>query len=84
MKNPVGAIALGRRLKALREKKGLSKQELADVTHIGLATLKRIENASNSPSLDYLITISRALGVHLYELVMDDAITDGDRDSLPR
>ena len=80
MRNPVGAAALGRRLRALRQAKKFSQQKLATEAEIGLATVKRIEDASISPSVDVLISVSRALGIHLHELVQDEAITDGDKE----
>ena len=80
MRNPVGAAALGRRLRALRQAKKFSQQKLATEAEIGLATVKRIEDASISPSVDVLISVSRALGIHLHELVRDEAITDGDKE----
>jgi transcriptional regulator with XRE-family HTH domain len=79
VKNKHGAAALGRRLAMLRKAKDLTQEELADKANVGLATIKRVEQATVSPSVDVLIFISRALGVHLYELFQDDAITEGDQ-----
>lgn len=75
MKNSNGAVALGRRLVLLRKAKGWTQEVLAHEADVGLATIKRIEQATVSPSVDALISISRALGIHLYYLVQDDAIT---------
>jgi transcriptional regulator with XRE-family HTH domain len=63
----------------LRQAKKFSQQQLATEAEIGLATVKRIEDASISPSVDVLISVSRALGLHLHELVLDEAITAGDK-----
>lgn len=60
----------------------MSQQKLATEAEVGLATIKRIEIAAVSPSVDVLISISRALGIHLNELVHDEAITNGDQDKL--
>lgn len=79
MKNSVAAVIIGRRLEALRKAKSLSQQKLADDAGVGLATVKRIENATVSPSVDILISISQALGIHLYELFDDEAITTSDK-----
>lgn len=79
-RNPVGAVVLGRRLEALRKAKGMSQQKLATEADVGLATIKRVEIAAVSPSVDVLISISQALGIHLHELVNDEAITTSDKD----
>jgi len=60
----------------------MSQQKLATEAEIGLATIKRIEIAAVSPSVDVLISISRALGIQLSELVQDESITNGDQDRL--
>ncbi|WP_460583422.1 helix-turn-helix domain-containing protein [Hymenobacter arcticus] len=82
VRNPVGATILGQRLEALRKARNMSQQKLATEAEVGLATIKRIEIAAVSPSVDVLISISRALGIHLNELVHDEAITNGDQDKL--
>lgn len=82
VRNPVGAAILGQRLEALRKARNMSQQKLATEAEVGLATIKRIEIAAVSPSVDVLISISRALGIHLNELVHDEAITNGDQDRL--
>lgn len=60
----------------------MSQQKLATEAEVGLATIKRIEIAAVSPSVDVLISISRALGIQLSELVQDESITNGDQDRL--
>lgn len=80
MKNIAAAAILGRRLIELREAKGMSKQDLATESAVSLATIKRIEKATVSPSVDALISISQALGIHLFELFNDEAITTSDKD----
>ncbi|RZK42166.1 MAG: XRE family transcriptional regulator [Hymenobacter sp.] len=82
MRNPVGAAILGQRLEELRKARNMSQQKLATEAEVGLATIKRIEIAAVSPSVDVLISISRALGIHLSELVHDEFITNGDQDRL--
>ena len=62
----------------LRKAHNLTQEELADKASSSLATIKRIEQATVSPAVDVLISISRALDIHLHELVQDDAITKSD------
>jgi DNA-binding XRE family transcriptional regulator len=80
VRNPIGAAVLGRRLETLRKARAMSQQTLATEAEVGLATIKRIETAAVSPSVDVLISISHALGIHLYELVQDEMITNGDKE----
>jgi ribosome-binding protein aMBF1 (putative translation factor) len=44
------------------------------------STIKRIELVQLAPTLDLLISLSRALGLHVRELVDDPAITTADQE----
>ncbi|WP_180754478.1 helix-turn-helix domain-containing protein [Hymenobacter sp. DG01] len=78
MKNPAGVKAFAERLRYLRRQKGYSQQKLADIANLEQSTIKRIELAQLSPTLDVLISISRALMMEVKELVDDPAITSSD------
>ena len=56
---------VGEKIKSLREEKGLSREELARQTGIGIEQIERIENDIDLPSLAPLIKIARVLGVRL-------------------
>ncbi|GIM48461.1 transcriptional regulator [Collibacillus ludicampi] len=56
---------IGARLKELREKKGLSQSELADLSGVERGTISRIENNHLTPSLSTLITLCSSLEVTL-------------------
>jgi transcriptional regulator with XRE-family HTH domain len=58
-------MRIGEKIRELRETKGLSLKEMADVTGFSTALLSQMENHLISPSLGTLIKISRALDVHL-------------------
>jgi transcriptional regulator with XRE-family HTH domain len=58
-------IKVGEKIKELRETKGLSLKEMADLTGFSTALLSQMENHLISPSLGTLIKISRALDVNL-------------------
>ena len=58
-------MKVGERIRELREMKGLSLREMADLTGFSTALLSQMENHLISPSLGTLIKISRALEVHL-------------------
>lgn len=55
-------------IKALRNKKGLTQQQLADETGMTLRTIQRIENGEVKPSFHSLKNLSRVLEVDLAAL----------------
>lgn len=60
------------RLKELREKRGLTQEQLADLSGVNQSAISFIENGTTaSPKLDTLQKLARALGVSLEELVDD-------------
>ena len=56
-------LKVGEKVRELREKRGLSLQEMADRTGYSSALLSRIENHMVSPPLGALIKIAKALEV---------------------
>ena len=56
-------IRVGEKIKALREQKGLSLKDVADLTGFSTALLSQMENHLVSPSLGTIIKLARALGV---------------------
>ena len=58
---------LGRRLRGLREKHGLSQTQLADMAGIGRAHLSQIENGAVAARIDTLNAI-----VHVMELTLSE------------
>lgn len=61
-------VRLGRSLSDLREKRGLSQSQLADLAGIGRAHLSQIENGAVAARIDTLYGIAQALGVKLAKL----------------
>jgi transcriptional regulator with XRE-family HTH domain len=59
----VEEIRVGEKVKTLREQKGLSLKDLADLTGFSTALLSQMENHLVSPSLGTLIKLAKALGV---------------------
>lgn len=59
---------LGIKIKQKREEKGLTQQQLADLSKISLNFMGKIEVAFSKPSLDTLITIADSLNVEVSEL----------------
>lgn len=64
-KREMEEVRVGERIKALREQKGLSLKDLADLTGFSTALLSQMENHLLSPSLGTLIKLARAFGVRV-------------------
>jgi transcriptional regulator with XRE-family HTH domain len=62
-------VRLGRRLSELREKRGLSQTQLADLSEIGRAHLSQIENGAVAARIDTLYAIAGALEMTISELL---------------
>jgi transcriptional regulator with XRE-family HTH domain len=56
-------VAIGREVRAFRNKLGITVSDLAAATGLSLGMLSKIENGVTSPSLTTLQALSRALGV---------------------
>jgi transcriptional regulator with XRE-family HTH domain len=56
-------VAIGREVRAFRNKLGITVSDLAAATGLSLGMLSKIENGITSPSLTTLQSLSRALGV---------------------
>ncbi len=61
--------SIGRRIKVLRKKRGLSQEEVASKADISPNYVSRMERGTENPTLDMLIKISEALNVELWELL---------------
>ncbi|WP_233196987.1 XRE family transcriptional regulator [Verrucosispora sp. ts21] len=57
--------AIGRRVRALREARGISLSALARQAGVGKATLSGLENGTRNPTLETLYAITAQLGVPL-------------------
>jgi DNA-binding XRE family transcriptional regulator len=69
-------IALGRRVKALRESLRLTQEEFAKKTGISVSFASLLERGERSPSYDTLFTVARALEVPVTELFRDSPQLD--------
>ena len=69
VKYPNATKTFGIRLRQIREERGLSQQELADLADLSRLTITRFENAQMNPSLDALVGICKGLEMPLKELV---------------
>lgn len=60
---------LGKRIKALREMKGISQQELASICDFEKSNMSRLEAGRTNPTVVTLLKISEALSIDLPHLV---------------
>lgn len=70
----VEAVAVGARVRALREGMGLSLRELAERSGVSAATLSQVERAESSPTLAVAARIAEGLELTLSQLLrLDEA-----------
>ena len=60
------------RLRAIRQSRGWSLDELAERANVGPSTISRLETGNRALSLDVLVPLARALGVGVDVLVAPD------------
>lgn len=65
-------MSLGKRIQALRQKRGLTSRELAARVQVTSGLISQIEHGKTSPSLDSLRRIATALGVPVTYLLIED------------
>lgn len=51
-------LKLGDKIRQVREKKGYSQEQLADIMNINRSTISKIENGKFSITVDYLVRFS--------------------------
>ena len=66
-----GRKAIGARIRKLRESAGLTQETLAHAANIGRVTLVRIEIGAQSPRIETLVSLARALGRPTQELLVE-------------
>jgi transcriptional regulator with XRE-family HTH domain len=62
-------LALGDRIRELREAKHWSQEEFADLCGLHRTAVGFLERAERNPRLDTLLTISKGLGITISELL---------------
>lgn len=63
--------AIGLRIRELRQGRGLTLQELADMSGLSTSMLSLVERGRASPSIGSLIVIANALGVTMSDLLIN-------------
>ncbi len=70
---------LGKRVKSLREKKGLTQEELEEKTGINTKYISAIERGNKNATIKTLEKIAKGLDVELYELFLFTAEPGSER-----
>lgn len=65
MTNLASTGAMGRDIRRRRESLGVTLQQLADLTGIGINTLSRLERGSSGVTLKTLLLVLQTLGLRL-------------------
>lgn len=60
---------IGPRLKSWRQKRGLTLDELSELTDISASTISRLESGKRAPNLELVVPLARALRLELDDLV---------------
>lgn len=68
-KAPIGANAVGERLKLVRQETGLTLAEVSQRTGVSVSNLSKIERGEVSPSFDVVIRLCEGLGIAIEQFV---------------
>ena len=75
VKNEVAALNLGSQIRQLRKQRGLTLQDVSNMTGLSKPLLSQIENNIAAPPIATLIKISSALGVKIGHFFQDTSLT---------
>lgn len=56
---------VGQKIKEIRERRGLTTSDVANIVGVDRATVSKLESANWSPTLDQVLKIAAAVGVRL-------------------
>jgi transcriptional regulator with XRE-family HTH domain len=56
-------VTFGRRVRQIRERQGLSQEQLADLASVHRTYMSSVERGQRNVGLDNIISLARALGV---------------------
>src|SRR5260370_25818993 len=69
-------VAVGPRLRSIRQRRGATLAELSETTGISVSTLSRLESGGRKPTLELLLRLARAHEVPVDELISGPATSD--------
>lgn len=69
--------ALGRRIRELRLKQNMERQDLVDRAGVRMSHVRNLESGNSRPGMDALYRIAQALSVNVDELLCDSVVKSG-------
>src|SRR5215831_15806783 len=66
------AVLFGRRLRSLREMRGLKQKNLAEKAQLATKYISQLETGAAQPSFDAIVSFSRVLDVPMYAFFLFD------------
>jgi len=73
LQKQLSGMALGEKIVIARKKKGLTQEQLADLTNVTVRTIQRIESGESTPRSYTLKTLATVLDTGFEELIAADA-----------
>ncbi len=65
-------MAFAEKISKLRNERGLTQQDMANMIGVGIAQIRRYEKGKSSPTLEVIKNIAKTLGVSADELIFDE------------
>lgn len=73
----VNAVALGARIRELRERRGWTQLQLGEAIGMRVPHVSRLESGGAVPSLDTMVRVALALGWRSTMVALRDVVGDG-------
>lgn len=78
----IDIVNLGKRMRSIRQKKGMTVEELAEKSKLSFTMIAQMERGEKKGSIESLVVISNVLGVSIEDLLMDSLLfTNGETKS---
>lgn len=71
IRRDVDALCLGEKIRKLRKRRGMTLQEVSDISGLSKSLLSQIENETSAPPIPTLVRIARSLGVTIGHFFQD-------------
>lgn len=71
-------LAIGKKIKSLRQQKGWSQSEMAEKLSISIPAFSKIETDITDLNISRLKQISEVFNVHIVELLSDDTVPNAE------
>ncbi len=68
----INYLEIGKRIRAVRQKRGITQEKLAEIANAGTTHISHIETGNTIPSMKMFIAIVNALDISADELLCED------------